>query len=227
MTFGWVGAVKKFNEKEKERSVPVGDDPSVRAMAGYKEARVVSLHDGVSTLYDLTKDTYARFGTRKAMGVREFKGWKSPKVKHFGDTKWYSYAEVGEMAAKFGAALRKEGLVPAPETTTLDKVKTPCALAIFENTCPEWMISALGAFSQSVIVTTIYATLGMDAVVDAINDVSIQVLVCNKLSLAKVASRKKEMKCLKVVVYTNDLVPPDDTTEIPPISGVKLVVDTS
>ena len=189
-------------------------------MTEYKEARVTTLRDGVATLYDLTKDSFARFASRQAMGQRVFKGWKVPgKVKHFGDVEWLSYGEVGEKAAKFGAALRKEGLVPAPDTTTL----APCAIAIFENTCPEWMLSALGAFSQSLIVTTIYATLGMDAVVDAVNDVSIKAMVCNKANLQKIADRIKKMPSLKVIIYTNDLVAPDDTTVIPEIPGVKVV----
>ena len=80
-------------------------------MTEYKEARVTTLRDGVATLYDLTKDSFARFASRQAMGQRVFKGWKVPgKVKHFGDVEWLSYGEVGEKAAKFGAALRKEGL---------------------------------------------------------------------------------------------------------------------
>jgi len=223
LTFGWVGAVTKATASEPKRSVPVGDDESVRVMTEFKDARVETPREGVYTLYGMTKDCFTRFGSRKCMGYREFKGWKSPKVKHFGDSKWLSYSEVGEKANKFGAALRKEGLVPAPDTTTLEKVKTSCAIAIFENTCYQWMTSALGAFSQSLIVTTIYATLGMDAVVSAVNDVSIKVMVCNKLSIDKIASRIKEMPCLKVIIYTDDLVPPDDATELPTIPGVKII----
>ena len=89
------------------------------------------------------------------MRKREFLGWKTPKVKEFGPKiHQLTYAEVGVKAHKFGAALRACGCVPSPAETNLQKVKIPCRIAIFENTCPEWMMSALGAFSQSIAVTT-------------------------------------------------------------------------
>ena len=62
---------------------------------------------------------------------------------------------------KFGVALRGIRLLPAPSACNLEKFDSPRILAIFENTCVEWIVSVLGAFSQSLVVTTIYATLGM------------------------------------------------------------------
>ena len=83
-----------------------------------------------------------------------------PPVKHFDPDNLIvkTYEQVDVDAHGFGAALRGEGLVPAPEVATLDEMTTPCSLAIFENTCAEWITAALGAFSQSIVVTTIYAT---------------------------------------------------------------------
>lgn len=74
-----------------------------------------------------------------------------PPVKHYGtDVTSVSYGEVGEMVHKFGAALRKEGLVAAPERATLERIRTPCSLAIFENTCQEWMIGTFLAAKHNV-----------------------------------------------------------------------------
>jgi hypothetical protein len=61
---------------------------------------------------------------------------------------WRSYDQVKEESLKFGASLRSAGLMAAPKKSTLDKLTTPCTLSIFENTCPEWMTAALGAYSQ-------------------------------------------------------------------------------
>lgn len=86
------------------------------------------------------------------------------------------------------------------------------------------MISAMGAFSQSIVVTTIYATLGMDAVVQAIQDGVISAIVCNKKDVKKVLSKSKEMKTLKTVIYTNDCVADGDVIDFGPIpNGVKVV----
>lgn len=224
VTFGWVGAVVKLFTPEPKRSVPVADDKAHRVDPRFKEALASSPREGVETMYDLAKDAFERYADRPCMGQREFLRWKTPKVKEFGpDIKWLTYKEVGDEANKFGAALKKAGLVAAPSTTTLDKIKTPCSLAIFENTCPEWLISALGAFSQSVIVTTIYATLGMDAVVTAINDGAVKAIVCNKKSVKNLADQIKKLPSLKLIIYTNDLVGPDEDVPLPSVKGVTIV----
>uniref|UniRef100_A0A7S1VIL3 AMP-dependent synthetase/ligase domain-containing protein n=1 Tax=Grammatophora oceanica TaxID=210454 RepID=A0A7S1VIL3_9STRA len=224
LTFGWIGAIKMALKPSPMRSVPVADDPSHRVDPAFKANLAKTPREGVVSLFCLAKDSFSRYSSRKCMGTRKFLGWKSPKVKHFGEVQWKTYGEVGEASWKFGAALRKEGLVAAPTTTTLDKITTPCSLAIFENTCEEWMISALGAFSQSMIVTTIYATLGLEAVIDAVNDGKIAAIVCNKLNVSKLTEKASKMKSLKVIIYTNDTVAPDDKTPIPAAPrGVKII----
>lgn len=215
ITFGWIGAVKKLFTPTPLRSVPVADDQAHRVQPAFKGNLASTPRPGISTLYDLAKDSFSRYSDRNCMAVREFKGWYKPRVKHFGETSWRTFEEVGTEAHKFGAALRARGLVTAPETTTLDKIKTPCSLAIFENTSAEWMISAIGAFSQGIIVTTVYATLGMDAVIEAINDGSITAIVCNKTNVQPLVDKLDKMKSLKTIIYTNDCVAPDDKTVIP------------
>ena len=138
LTFGWVSALKKTFTPEPTRSVPVADDPSHRVHSDFKGNLATTPQPGVGTLYDLAKDAFQKYGARNCMGSRQFLGWKEPnKVKHFGDVLWRSFAQVGVDAHRFGAALRKEGVQPAPETTSIDKIKTPCRIAIFENTCAE------------------------------------------------------------------------------------------
>jgi long-chain acyl-CoA synthetase len=175
---------------------------------------------GKKNLYDLANASFHAYADAMCMGTREFKGWYKPKVKHFGDTSYRTYKQVGEEVHKFGAALRARGLVAAPDTTTLDKIKTPCSIAIFENTCPEWMISAMGAFSQGIIVTTVYATLGIDAVVEAVNDGVISVIVCNKSSVQTLLHKVDKMKTLKNIIYTNDCVAPDEKADFKAPRGV-------
>jgi long-chain acyl-CoA synthetase len=179
----------------------------------------------VHTLYDISVFAAKSFGDRKCMGTREFLGNKTPKIKHFGDTiHWITFTEMFEIAQKFGAALRKAGCQPAPPTTNLTKVTTSCRMAIFENTCAPWMLAAMGAFTQGIAVTTVYATLGMDAVVEAIVDNMIPVVVCNKRDVAKLVGQIKKMPTLRCIVYTNDLVAPTDVIDMPaPPRGVTVI----
>jgi len=200
----------------KLRSVPVANDEAHRVKPDYKGNLCTTPEKGCDTLWDLAQHAFKTYGhDHKAMGYREFLGWKTQKIKEFGDTYWKTFAELGDVSVKFGAALRGAGLVPAAPTTNLEKVKTNSRLAIFENTCPEWMMAALGAFSQSIAVTTIYATLGMDAVEVAVNDNIISVIVCNKTNVKALVERLGHMKTLKTIVYTNDLVAPADHIKIP------------
>lgn len=226
VTFGWVKALKKFLTPEPTRSVPVGDDPSHRVMAGFKDKLVTKPPNGAATLYELSKLSFETFRDQKCMGTREYQGMHTvkPPVKKFGEVSWKTYGEVGEACQKFGAALRAHGLVSAPEVATLDAITTPCSLAIFENTCSEWMIAAQGAFSQSVVVTTIYATLGLDAVVDAIQDGVVSAIVCNKKSVGALVSKAKVIPSIKTIIYTSDTIAKDEVVDLPSApAGVKIV----
>eukprot|EP00536_Pseudo-nitzschia_multiseries_P002171 jgi/Psemu1/322429/estExt_fgenesh1_pg.C_290001 len=155
-------------------------------------------------------------GPSLCMRKRKFIGWKSKKVKEFGpEITDLTYAEVGEKAYKFGAALAASGCVPSDPEATLEKVTKPCRIAIFENTCAEWMIAALGAFSQSVGVATVYATLGIDSVAEAVVDNTISAIVCNKTNVSYLVANAKNMPCLKTIIYTNDLVGETMEVEMP------------
>lgn len=162
------------------------------------------------------------------MGQREYLGPLSTntKIQTFGKTVTYrTYDQVKDESFKFGASLRSAGLVPSPTKATLDQLTTPCTLAIFENTCPEWMIGAIGAFSQSISITTVYSTLGIDAVIDSINDGRIRAILCNKKSVPILLGKIKRMPTLKYIIYSNNMVAPDEVVDIPSnsASGVKVM----
>ena len=194
----------------------MADDPAHRVHPEFVKARVETPSSGATTLYAMTNQSFTNFADCICLRKRDFIGWKSPKVKEFGPTvhEW-TYKEVGEKSYKFGAALRASGCVASDPTTNLDKVKKPCRIGIFENTCPEWMMASLGAFSQSIAVCTVYATLGVDAVVEAVVDNAISVIVCNKTNVKTLVDKAKSMPSLKTIVYTDDLVGKDMKIEIP------------
>jgi long-chain acyl-CoA synthetase len=86
------------------------------------------------------------------------------------------------------------------------------------------MIAALGAFSQSITVTTAYATLGIDALTHAINENCIPLIVCNMTDVKTIVDKIKSMPTLRVIVYTNNMVAPTDKIDLPttPPEGVKI-----
>jgi long-chain acyl-CoA synthetase len=197
----------------------------VRRDVRYRDQLATTPREGIATLYDVMKDASERYGNRPCMATREFIGWKTPKIKEFGpNITWQTFLQVYQQALQFGAALKAAGCVAAPETTNLDKITQPCRIAVFENTCAPWMIAAMGAFTQSITVTTVYATLGIDAVMEAVSDNVIRVIVCNKASVAKLVKNCANMPTLKYIIYTNDLVPVDAKIEWPqPPNGVQVM----
>jgi len=226
LTFGWVKPLLKLFEKTPLRSVPKDSNQSHRIRTDCKDKGLLAKPpNGVTTLYEMAQNSFSKYPDFKCMGTREYKGMKSikPPVKHFGDVAWKTYAQVEKEAQQFGAALRGVGLVPAPEKADLEPITTPCSLAIFENTCQEWMIAAQGSFTQSIVVTTIYATLGMDAVVEAVNGGGITAMVCNKRNVKSICGRLKEMKSLKTLIYSSDVVAKDEVIEIPTLGGITIV----
>ena len=50
-----------------------------------------------------------------------------------------TYEQVGNKSHKFESALRAAALAAAPDVATLDAITTPCSVAIFVNTCAEWI----------------------------------------------------------------------------------------
>ena len=69
-----------------------------------------------------------------------------------GDYSWQSYSEVADRAASIGRGLAQLGLQPEDKGV------------LYANTCADWMVSALGAFQQSLAVVTIYTNLGEEGV---------------------------------------------------------------
>ena len=89
-------------------------------------------------------------GTRRVLGVEDEKQ-SSGKVfqkLNLGNYEWMSYKEAHDISTKFGSGLRVLGQEP----------KKP--IAIYAETRAEWIIASLGAFSQNIIVSTLYTNLG-------------------------------------------------------------------
>lgn len=216
VTFGWIKVLKKLLKPKTIQTVPVGDVFSHRVATASKGNLTTIPSNGATTLYEVFTKTMEKNGNSLCMRKRHFKGWKSKKVKEFGpEITSLTYNEVAEKAYKFGAALAATGCVASDPVATLDKVTKPCRIAIFENTCMEWMIAAIGSFSQSIGVATVYATLGIDSVGEAINDNSITAILCNKTNVQYLVDNAKKTKSLKTIIYTNDLIGEDMKVDLP------------
>jgi long-chain acyl-CoA synthetase len=151
------------------------------------------------------------FGTRMYLGKTDDKPY--PKA-IFGETEWTDYQTAGEQMKAFGAGLRCLGLQPQTPGMDLEKTAGPHTMLIFEDTCQQWLTALAGAHSQSICVATSYATLGIQAVAEAIAECNITAVVCNRKNVDEVA--KVAPQVLQTIIYTNHQV--DPTTANKPLT---------
>jgi long-chain acyl-CoA synthetase len=149
------------------------------------------------------------------MGTREYVGMERAKpfpLKKFGETRWRKYSEVWKRAKAFGSGLRNLGMKPleasTPEGTyglegyEASCKSVPCTLLIFEDTCEEWETALIGAATQSIVVATSYATLGISSVVEAINETNAHAVLCNAKQAAEVAKAASQCRSLKAIILS-------------------------
>ncbi|KAF4708184.1 Long-chain-fatty-acid--CoA ligase 3, partial [Perkinsus olseni] len=149
----------------------------------------------VRTLHDVFTLAVKSHPNSKCQGTRDllrFVDMGQPLPgKEFGKTTWRTYRQVNRRVLAIGAGLRSLGNCPQPDhVTDVDALTGPISLVIFEDTCAEWITAALGAWSQSMIVTTIYGTLGPDAVAQAF--------------VAGVIAARDTMPSLRHIIYTDE-----------------------
>lgn len=226
VTFAWVPFLIHKIKGHPTRAVAVADDPSHRWPPSCATNGLLTSHSPeISTIAEFMDAAFTKYSSDNCMATREYLGSKTENkrdIQQFGGVRWRTFAQVKDESRRFGAALRALGIQPAPNTTTLDQITTPCSVAIFENTCAEWMIAAQGCFSQSMVVATIYSNLGLQAVVDAVNECNITAILCNRKQIKVLLDKSSEMKGLKTIIYTNDMVA-DTSAEVPSSPNVQVV----
>jgi len=156
------------------------------------------------SLYDVLKDSAQRFGNKNCLGVRPLvkkhqekktingqeKTWEFLEL---GKYQWLSYKEVHQRVVRVGAGLVSLGLSKGD------------FVGVYEETRLEWTLIEHGSFSQGLVLTTIYANLGDEAVAFSINETQMPVMFTNGSLLGNIAKAIKEVKHnLKWVIYTDE-----------------------
>jgi acyl-CoA synthetase (AMP-forming)/AMP-acid ligase II len=94
------------------------------------------------------------------------------------------------------------------------KLKPGDKVIIYAETQLEWMLAALAAFTQSLTVVTIYATLGEEGLAHGLSQTKAKLIIADAKLLPKVSkavtAAGKEMASCKHVVYIGDPVKEHD-----------------
>merc|ERR1719238_323377 len=119
------------------------------------------------------------------------------------------YNQTHEVAANFGKGLRELGVKPHD------------AIAIYAETRAEWLMSAFGAFSQSMVVSTPYTNLGDEAIMHGLNETEVSCVVTSHELLPKFRKMLEHCPHIQTVIVMEDQIFPMDTNGFKP--GVKVI----
>ncbi|CAI5531223.1 unnamed protein product [Closterium sp. Naga37s-1] len=154
--------------------------------------------DGATTVASLFVIASRRHHHRPLLGTRKFlsretvtneEGKEIEKLE-FGEYEWESYSKALDRAEAFGGGLRNVGHGRGE------------AVAIVAETRADFYLALQGAFQQSLVVVTVYASLGQEALVHALNETEVTTVICDHKQLEKLeeASSKGELKTVQRVI---------------------------
>ncbi|ESO08666.1 hypothetical protein HELRODRAFT_74895 [Helobdella robusta] len=150
------------------------------------------------TITDLFDYAVKKFADVETLGTRELlyeEEEKQPNGKFFskaiyGDYKWLTYKRVQTLVEDFGCGL-----------VQLDPSSTVC---IFADTCAGWLISAFACFKYNVPLTTLYPTLGEDAIKHGLNETEASILITTADGINKFKNVVKDLPSLKYIIFIDD-----------------------
>eukprot|EP00744_Colponema_vietnamica_P003291 GILI01005067.1.p1 GENE.GILI01005067.1~~GILI01005067.1.p1 ORF type:complete len:740 (-),score=243.70 GILI01005067.1:249-2468(-) len=165
---------------------------------------LASSFQGVSTVWDLWRRDVSVYGPKKCMGHRPVKEvqvtkkvvdgraieWRTPV---FNETVWLSFNEVDARIAEIAAGLKSLG------------VAKDSVVGLYEETRAEWMMTALACWSQAATIATVYANLGDEALVFALNQCSVPTIFTNGSLVPNLVAAKSHCPALTTVIYTDAL----------------------
>jgi len=163
----------------------------------YKEIIIDNKVDTVTKAFNYAVTKYGEkqcLGTRQVLGeMDELQGnGKIFKKLSLGEYKWITYNQTHSLARQFGRGLRELGVQPND------------AIAIYAETRAEWIMSAFGAFSQSIVVSTLYTNLGDEAIIHGLNETNVSLVVTSHELLPKFKTMLAHCPSITTIVVLED-----------------------
>ncbi|XP_076763452.1 acyl-CoA synthetase long-chain [Xylocopa sonorina] len=173
--------------------------------------------ENIDTLEKMLSWVATVHSDKKCLGTREILAEEDElqpngrifKKYKMGEYKWKSYTDVDRLTTSFSRGLREYGLTARKN------------IVIFAETRAEWMIAAYGCFKQNLIIVTIYATLGDEAIAHGINETEVDTVITSHALLPKFKRLLDTVQNVKTIIYMEDQLQPTDTTGYK--EGVKFI----
>ena len=158
------------------------------------------LKDQVDTMDKVWNTSVTKYGNKKCLGTRQVLGEEEEKQDNgkvfkklnLGEYQWVSYEDAHKISINFGSGLVQLGAQP----------KMP--IAIYAETKEEWIMAALGAFSQNMILATLYTNLGDEAVAHGINETEVTTVITSHSLLPKFKILLENCPNVTQIIYLED-----------------------
>jgi len=200
----------------KQQTVEVDDanykpgiETKPRRRAEYENELISTPIKGIDTLTGLLDHLVQQHGDKEMLGHRPFKrkivqqvDGKDWEVFEFGDVQYQTYSEIYQRIVNLGRGIAR-----------LTGLNSKDIFGIFEETRKEWLMTLHACMRYNITVMTVYATLGDEALIDAINECELTAMLVNETSLKKLAHQIcPKTPSLKYLVYCSGWdVPKQDT----------------
>jgi long-chain acyl-CoA synthetase len=191
------GFIKFFQAKQISSSSGQVTYQSLTPMGTTHKILLTEHVDTLEKVFNLVARTHT---TKNCMGTRKIlkeideiqPDGKTLKKLSMGDYEWRSFIEAHTEATNFGKGIRELGVQPRER------------VAILAETRAEWMLAAQGFFKQACGIATIYATLGEDGIIYAINQTEVSTIVTSHDLLPKLRNVLDQIPSVKIVIYFED-----------------------
>jgi len=211
--------VVRHNFNKQRSNVVSQDQDSIVVKAPYKVTKPLQefIDAGVDTMakcfkFGLDKHTHKMcLGTRQLLDEEDetqpngkvFKKWK------LGKYTWQSYVDVDVLSTHFGKGLRELGQLYKQN------------ICIFAETKTEWMVAAQACFKQTFPVVTLYTNLGDDAIIHAINQTEVEIVITTHDLLPKFKNILQKTPKVACLVYMEDQIHKTEISDYK--SGVQII----
>jgi len=181
--------------KEPERE---GETPIYRHIRA--KDKLVESVEGIPTVVELARYCAKTHASKPFLGVREV----LPDGTR-GDFKWRTYAEVFDESVQFAHGIASLGLQPQ------DKV------GVYSANCVEWKVAELACYMHSLIIVSLYDSLGPSAVEFIIQHAGVKIVLCNENLLEKFSQALSSIQpgqISHVIVIPNLISKPKNKDEL-------------
>uniref|UniRef100_A0A7S4VK93 AMP-dependent synthetase/ligase domain-containing protein n=1 Tax=Alexandrium monilatum TaxID=311494 RepID=A0A7S4VK93_9DINO len=186
-----------------------------------------------ATIPTLFYESAEKFKTKRCMGTRTITECTVDGKKVFwkkGPIDWKTYAEVGAMVDAAAS-----GLIALPAVKAMKEAKARCVGGVLADTSSEWHMSAQAMYQLGMPITTVYTTLGQDAMVHGLQETEATVLFLDwgQLEPLKDKVLAKVTSLRHIVLIGKSFVPettiggsskpfPTPETVIPPVGSASV-----